>query len=66
MEILCDLPKRLGGAIGRGRTFEGTVCPNEEIKQKTSVFNGSDSRGKLADDIELKQKCQCETYEGTM
>ena len=31
-EILCGLPKRLGGAIGWGRTFEGTVCANEEIK----------------------------------
>ena len=51
MEILCGLPKRLGGAIGWGRTFEGTVCANEEIKRKTSVFNGSVSRGELEDDI---------------
>ena len=56
VEILCGLPKRLGCAIGRVRTFEGTVCANEEIKRKTSVFNGSNSRGELADDIELKQK----------
>ena len=32
VEILCGLPKRLGGAIGWGRTFEGTVCANEENK----------------------------------
>ena len=30
VEILCGLPTRLGGAIGRGRTFEGTVCANED------------------------------------
>ena len=32
VEILCGLPKRPGGAIGWGRTFEGTVCANEENK----------------------------------
>ena len=29
---VCGLSKRLGGAIGWGRTFEGTVCANEENK----------------------------------
>ena len=32
-------------------------------KTSGSNFNGSVSRGELEDDIELKQKCQCETYE---
>ena len=32
MEILSGLPKKLGCAMGWGRTFEGTVCANEEIK----------------------------------
>ena len=32
VEILFGLSKRLGSAIGWGRTFEGTVCANEEIK----------------------------------
>ena len=32
VEILCGLPERLGGAIGWGRTFEGTVCADEENK----------------------------------
>ena len=32
VEILCGLPKRLGGAIGWGRRLGGTVCANEEIK----------------------------------
>ena len=55
VEILCGLPKRLGGAIGWGRTFEGTVCANEEnklgISRKISVFNGSVFRRELEDDI---------------
>ena len=36
VEILCGLPKRLGGAIGWGRTFEGTVCAIEEIKPEVN------------------------------
>ena len=32
VEILCGLSKRLGGAIRWGRTFEETVCANEENK----------------------------------
>ena len=49
MEILCGLPKRLGGAIGWGRTFEGTVCANEENKGPKDTRVGSVSRGE--DDV---------------
>ena len=46
---------------GEGRSRE--LCVRmRRISRKTSVFNGSVSRGELEDDIELKQKCQCETY----
>ena len=48
VEILCGLPKRPGGAIGWGRTFEGTVCANEENKPKDTRV-GSISTGK--DDV---------------
>ena len=48
VEILCGLPKRLGGAIGWGRTFDGTVCANEENKPKDTRV-GSASRGE--DDV---------------
>ena len=43
VEIMCGLPKRLGGAVGWGRTFEGTVCANEENKPE----NKRVSRGEL-------------------
>ena len=33
------------------------------ISRKTSVFNGSVFRGEFKDDMGLKQKCQCESYE---
>ena len=45
---MCGLPKRLGGAIGWGRTFEGTVCANEENQRKDTHI-GSVSTGK--DDV---------------
>ena len=44
MEILCGLPKRLGGALGWGRKFEGTVYANEENEPKGTRV-GSVSRG---------------------
>jgi hypothetical protein len=48
VEILCGLPlKRLGSAIGWGRTFEGTVCANENELKDTCV--GSVSTGE--DDV---------------
>ena len=34
VEILCGPPKRLGGTIGWGRMFEGTVCANEGNEPK--------------------------------
>ena len=48
VEMLCGLPKRLGGAVGWGRTFEGTVCANEENQRKDTHI-GSVSTGK--DDV---------------
>ena len=30
VEILCGLSKKLGCAMGWARTFEGTVCANED------------------------------------
>ena len=46
MEILCGLPKRLGGALGLGRKFEGTVYANTENEPKDtrvgSVCRGDD------------------------
>ena len=39
------------------------VRGNGRVNRKTSMFDGSASRGELEDDIELKQKCQCETYD---
>ena len=38
VETLCGLSKRLGGAIGWGRTFEGTVCAIEENERKHTML----------------------------
>ena len=48
VQILCGLLKRVGCAIGWGRTFEGTVCAIKENKPKDTRV-GSVSTGK--DDV---------------
>ena len=48
---------------GEGCSRELCVRMRRILSRKTSVFNGSVSRGELEDDIELNQRCRCETYE---